>query len=122
MEIESVDELRNFRCNMAMVKWPTTGDDLSRKLWLCDARDHAARSGNLGMLKFVYKTRMESCMSAQAATKAMRNWGASKVELMDGIAGHGLLDVMQFLCSHRIRRYSAISMDNAAANGHLDVV
>lgn len=121
---DSLDALHPFRYDLETLRWVLSQyvwrKPRNRSYWMCEARDYAARSGNMEMLEFVYKIRFQT---AQAASKAMRRWGEAQVyPVMDDAAALGDLDVLLFFHGHRSRRYTARAMTDAAANGHLEVV
>lgn len=118
-------DLGAYRYSLAMVQWVLCEFEWrkqrNRNEWMREARDYAARAGKLEMLQFVYAIYTERLKSAQAIALALRKWTGPR--LMDEAAGNGHLDVVEFLHSrHPDQQCSSNAMDVAAGNGHLDVV
>lgn len=123
---EESDDSGPYRYNLAMIKWILCEFDWrrgsNRTQWMREARDYAARSGNVVMLEFVYTVYIERSASPQAAAVALRKWVADGPSIMDKAAAKGHLDMMKVLHSHPGERCTTNAMDLAATNGHLAVV
>lgn len=90
-----------------------------------EARDYAARSGNLELLEFIYSKYTERYTTSEGVALVLRQWAAQDKEywpMMVEVSRNGLLEMVKFLHNHHGHQCTSSAMDYAAENGHLDVV